>query len=30
MLVKADWASRMNINKSVHNIQAISKPVDIP
>lgn len=30
MLLKADWASRMNFNKSVHIIQAISKPVKSP
>lgn len=29
MLVKADWASRMGFNKSVHVIQEIVKPVDI-
>lgn len=29
MLVKADWASRMGFNKSVHIRKEIAKPVDI-
>lgn len=29
MLVKADWASRVGFNKSVHIIQETAKAVDI-